>query len=158
VPKHLADEALESALRVPKFNAMITDDVLFWPQARARWDREKVQLVSIEATDGWYYDLWYPAYLWAETPKSWQAPGLKHDAAAHGCKLSFTPLETAIRQLQQREGNGAAWRVETEFSLFASSLGRGFPVVLSVMNGSGPAPSSLDPADVALRLAEVFQG
>jgi hypothetical protein len=158
VPKHLADDSLESALRVPKFNAMISDDLLFWPQARARWDREKVQLVSIESQAGWYYDLWYPAYLWAETPKSWQAPGLQRNAAAHGYRLSFAPLDAAVRELQQREGHGAAWRVETEFSLFGSSLGRGFPVVMSVMNASGPAPSSQDPAAVASRLAEIFQG
>jgi hypothetical protein len=62
-----------------------------------------------------------------------------------------------MRELQQREENSAAWRVETQFSLFASSLGRGFPVVLSVMNGGGPAPSSQDPAAVALRLAAVFE-
>jgi hypothetical protein len=156
VPKHLVDGMLAAALRVPKFNAMISDEVLFWPHARARWDREKVQLVSIETPDGWYHDLWYPAYLWAETPDSWQAPGLKLDAATHGYKLSLAPLDEAARDLQKREANDAKWQVETDFSLLAPSLRRGFPVVLSVMNGNSPAPSSLDPSAVATRLAKVF--
>ena len=41
VPADLCQGTLEAALRVPPFNAVITDDVLFWPQARARWDREE---------------------------------------------------------------------------------------------------------------------
>jgi hypothetical protein len=155
VPKHLADEALESALRVPKFNAMITDDLLFWPQARARWDREKVQLVSIESTNGWYYDLWYPAYLWAETPKSWRAPGL-HFTANSSYTLSYEPLKAAARDLEKRELHHGVWGVETDFSLLSSALGRGYPVVLSFMNGMSPTPSSLEPPAVAPRLAEVF--
>jgi hypothetical protein len=157
VPTRVADGVLESALRVPRFNAFITDEVLFWPQARARWDREKVQLVSIETPGGRYHDLWYPSYLWAETPASWQAPGLTHEPAAHAYRLSFAPLDAAVRDLQQSEANNATWRIETEFSLFASSLGRGFPVVLSVMNENAPTPSSLDPSTVASRLAKAFQ-
>ncbi len=54
VPRDLCANRWDAALRVPQFNALISDDVLFWPQARARWDREKVQLVSIETSEGWY--------------------------------------------------------------------------------------------------------
>jgi hypothetical protein len=155
VPSAISRATLETALRVPDFNAAISDDVLFWPQARARWDREKVQLVSIETANGWYHDLWYPAYLWAETPNSWRAPGLEFvENSKYG--LSHAPLEAVARQFQELEQNVATWRVERDFSLFSSTIGRGYPVVLSAMNIQAPAPSSLDPDLVADRLADVY--
>jgi hypothetical protein len=155
VPKHLSEGTLETALRVPKFNAFITDDVLFWPQARARWDREKIQLVSIEAAGGWYYDLWYPSYLWAETPNSWRAPGLQFTRNS-ACMVSYEPLATAARDLQMLEHHDGAWKILTDFSLLSPDRVRGYPVVLSFMHGAAPAPSSLDPAAVAPRLAKAF--
>ena len=156
VPVALSRGTLEAALRVPAFNAAISDDVLFWPQARARWDREKVQLVSIETADGSYCDLWYPSYLWAETPNSWRAPGLDVIGDSNAYGFSYKPLEEAAREFQQKERNDATWRMETDFSLFSSTIGRGYPIVLTAMNVETPAPSSLDPAFVADRLADVF--
>jgi uncharacterized protein DUF6687 len=156
VPMGISRENLDAALRVPAFNAAISDDVLIWPQARARWDREKVQLVTIEAADGTYYDLWYPSYLWAETPNSWRAPGLDFTGNSNGYGFSFKPLEAAAREFQQSERNDATWRVETDFSLFSSTIGRGYPVVLTAMNIETPATSSLKPDFVADRLADVF--
>jgi hypothetical protein len=154
VPARICGDRIDAALRVPKFNAMISDEVLFWPQARARWDREKVQLVSIEANDGWYYDLWYPGYSWADTPHSWRAPGLTSEG--EGSTLIFEPLSEAARELQSREREGVTWRIEAAPSLFASAIGRGFPVVLSAVSAGGPAASSSSPDFVAERLARVF--
>jgi len=155
VPADLCRGRLEAALRVPPFNAAISDEVLFWPQARARWDREKVQLVSVESADGWYYDLWYPSYLWAETPNSWRAPGLDFTSDA-SYRFSFAPLERVARAFQSRERTDVSWRIETDFSLMSSTIGRGYPVVLSVMDLDGPTPSSLGPDSVADRLAGIF--
>jgi Family of unknown function (DUF6687) len=123
IPRRVCENRLDAALRVPPFNALISDEVLFWPQARARWDREKVQLVSIEATGGWYYDLWYPSYLWAETPHSWRPSGLEFSSNSKWA-LSSAPLEAAVLDLQHHERNDATWRVETDFSLFSSTVGR----------------------------------
>ena len=92
VPRDLCANRLDAALRVPQFNALISDDVLFWPQARARWDGERVQLVSIETSEGWHHDVWYPSYLWAETPNSWRAPGLDFTGNSNGYKLSLCAL------------------------------------------------------------------
>ena len=156
VPMGISRDKLDTALRVPAFNEAISEDVLVWPQARARWDREKVQLVSIEAADGTYYDLWYPSYLWAETPNSWRAPGLDFTGNSNGYGFSFQPLEAAAREFQQGERNDATWRIETDFSLFSSTIGRGYPVVLAAMNIETPAASSLKPDLVAERLADVF--
>jgi hypothetical protein len=157
LPADLCKDNVEAALRVPKFNAAISDEVLLWPQARARWDREKVQLTSVESADGWYYDLWYPSYLWAETPDSWRAPGLDLKGDSNAYKLSFAPLAAAVWDFQRRELNDATWRTEPSLSLMSSTLGRGYPVVLSVMNADRPAPSSWPPDAVADRLAETFR-
>ena len=157
LPAELCRGNIEAALRVPKFNAAISADVLLWPQARARWDREKVQVTSVETADGWYYDLWYPSYLWAETPDSWRAPGLDFKGDSNGCRLAYAPLIDAVRDFQATETNGTTWRIDSELSLFSSTLGRGFPVVLSAMQGERPAASSLKPELVAGRLAEVFR-
>ncbi len=156
LPADLCKDNVEAALRVPKFNAAISDEVLLWPQARARWDREKVQLTSVESANGWYYDLWYPSYLWAETPDSWRAPGLDLKGDSNGYKLSFAPLAAAVRDLQARELNDVAWRTEPALSLLSPAVMRGYPVVLSVMRGDTPAPSSLSPDVIAGRLAEAF--
>jgi len=156
LPLDLCKDNIEAALRVPTFNAAISDEVLFWPQARARWDREKVQLTSVESANGWYYDLWYPSYLWAETPDSWRAPGLDLRGDSNGYKLSFAPLTAAVRDLQARERNDVAWRTEPVFSLLSPAVMRGYPVVLSVMRGDTAAPSSLSHDVVAGRLAEAY--
>ena len=155
IPGELGRERLDAALRVPSFNARISDDVLFWPQARARWDKDKVQLVSVETSEGWYYDLWYPSYVWADTPYSWRPPGLNFAGHSNGYTLSYQPLDAAAGEFQRRESNGATWHLESDLSFEASSA-RGFPVVLSSMNGDTPAPSSLSPDFVADRLAEMF--
>jgi hypothetical protein len=155
LPRQLYGSRLDAALRVPRFNQLISEHVLFWPHARARWDREKVQLVSVEADEGWYHDLWYPGYLWAETPNSWRTPGLDFTGDSNGCKLSYPPLEAAAGDLQEQERNGATWSIEADFSLMSPMIGRGYPVVLSTMSDQGPAPSSLSADVVAARLAEI---
>ncbi len=76
IPLSLSRHALKQALRIPPFDAPLTDASLLLPQARARFDRERLQLVSVEADSGWYHDLWYPGYVWAETPESWRPDGL----------------------------------------------------------------------------------
>lgn len=155
VPRALCENRLDVALHIPSFNAAISDDCLFWPHARGRWDREKVQLVAFETSGGWYYDLWYPGYMWAETPNSWRAPGLTYTGTTNGYELCNAALQTAAADLQSRERHSAAWTVETIFSPF-SILRRGYPVVLSVMVDNKPTPSSLRPNAVADRLAAVF--
>src|SRR5206468_4962499 len=138
------------------FNAAISDHCLLWPQARARWDRDKVSLVSVEAPGGWYYDVWYPSYSWADTPNSWRAPGLNSTDQSNGFRLSYAPLEAAARELQRREPKDARWRIDTDFSPFSSVPGRGYPVVLSVVNPERATRSAVDPGFVADRLARVF--
>jgi hypothetical protein len=155
VPQQLYGSRLAAALRVPRFNELISEDVLFWPQARARWDREKVQLVSVETDQGWYHDVWYPSYLWAETPDSWRTGGLHFSGDSNGYRISYPPLDEAALDLQKQEKNDATWRVESNFSLMSPTTGRGYPIVLSTMNEQRPAPSSLSPDSVAVRLAEI---
>jgi hypothetical protein len=60
VPWRVARKDIDRCIAVPAFNAALSRDCLLLPQARARLDAERVQLVSVETPGGWYYDLWYP--------------------------------------------------------------------------------------------------
>jgi len=82
IPSSVVAGDLDRALRVPKFNEVISPSILFWPQARAKSDAERMCLVSIESPAGWHYDLWFPGYLWADNREpldaSRHAPSRRH--------------------------------------------------------------------------------
>ena len=66
----------ERASYVPEFNEAISSKAALSPHVRARWDSQRVCLVSSERTAGWFHDLWFPGYLWADTEGKWRTPGL----------------------------------------------------------------------------------
>lgn len=154
----LEDELLATALKVPAFNALLDDSCYLWPQARNRFDGEQVHLVTTPQGRGYFHDLWYPGYMWAETPNRWRAPGFVHQEATNSYRLEHPPLAEATRKLQERESSDRGqWTLATEVSPFSSLPGRGFPVVLSFLDPEGrPATSSLDSAEVADQLVTVF--
>jgi hypothetical protein len=151
--------ALDSrrALHVPKFNELISDACTLWPQARAKRDAEKVALVSVEANGGWYYDLWYPAYMWAETPHRWRAPGLTLAGSSNGYYFEHAPLKRTIQELQSNERNTGIWSVVERIAPFSDNPGRGFPIVATFVSDEWkPAVSSLLPDVVAERIAQAY--
>ncbi len=156
LPRLKGDE-LDSALRVPEFNALIDDSVWLWPQARNRAHGQAVHLVSVEASDGFYHDLWYPGYMWAETPDRWRAPGLEFSGSTNGYLYAHRPLERAARELRAAERATGRWVLATQVSPFGSIEGRSFPVMLSFLGLDGaPATSALDPEAVGALLAGAF--
>lgn len=157
IPRRLAGNDLPRALRVPRFNAPLSSECLLWPQARARLDRERVHLVSVEAEAGWYHDLWYPGYAWADTPRSWRPAGLAAQGDSNEYLLSHAPLADAVGGIARLERAPGKWKLARRLTPFSSLEGRGFPVVLSFLAGGAPAASSLEPGLVAGRLAEVFR-
>jgi hypothetical protein len=157
IPRRLWGEDLARALRVPGFNAPLSSESLLWPQARARFDRERVHLVSVEADAGWYHDLWYPGYAWADTPRSWRPAGLRAQRDSNTHLLEHPALADAASDLARLERGSGRWALAGRLTPFGTLEGRGFPVVLSFMDLGRPAPSSLAPELVAERLATAFR-
>ena len=156
IPRPVATRDLGAALHTPRFNAPLSSTTLLLPHARARLDRERVQLVSVEAPNGWYYDLYYPGYAWADTPRSWRVPGLTSAGTSNSHLLDHPPLTVAAGALAQQETASGAWALARQLTPFSSLGGRNFPVVLSFLANGAPAPSALPPAVVRERLASAF--
>lgn len=146
-------------LHIPQFNAILSNDTLILPQARNFFDKEKVQLLSLETNKGYYYDLWYPSYSWAETPHSWQPPGLLIEKTQNLLiPLDYPFLTSAVKELNNLELNSNPWTVATKFNYETSLEGRIFPVILSYLNQKEqkPAISQLRPDTVIQQIAEIF--
>jgi hypothetical protein len=157
IPACLTEISLTKALKVPRFNERLQDDMWLHPQARNRLDREKVQLISVETDNGWYYDLWYPGYMWADTPDSWRAPGFTFNGSTNGYAYGYAPLQQAVQKLQHIETAQGKWMLARELSPFSSVKGRSFPVVLSFLTEHDmPAISRISPEEVASILATAF--
>jgi hypothetical protein len=157
IPRHLAETSLTKTLHIPAFNAPLSDDTWLHPQARNRFDRERVHLVSVDTEQGTYYDIWYPGYMWADTPHSWRAPGFHFRGSTNGYYYGYQPLEKAVEQLASMEPHQGRWTIVRELSPFSSIPGRNFPVVVSFMGEDGqPAPSGISPNSVAEILSEAF--
>jgi hypothetical protein len=153
IPRLLASADIAAALTIPPFNTPFAANALLLPNVRACFDRERVALVSIETAGGWYYDLWYPGYCWADTPTLWRPPGLYHTGSSNTHRLASAGLSVAVIDLQELETAAGRWTLAGEFSPFASIGGRNFPVVLSFLQAGRPVPSALPPATVTAILA-----
>jgi hypothetical protein len=158
VPASVVAGSPERALAVPPFNAPLSGGTLSLPQARNRDDRERIQVVSIESGSGWYYDLWYPGYMWAETPHSWVAPGLQFSGSTNGYYYAHESMARAVREIQALEKGSARWTLAENVSPFETIQGRNFPIVLSCIDDRGTsAVSSIPPDLVVPLLSSVFQ-
>jgi hypothetical protein len=158
VPAHVAAADLASCLAVPRFDADLAAPVLLLPQARARRDAQRLQLISVQTGSGWTHDLLYPGYCWAETPNRWRPPGLVLDAVHETFRLDHPPLQHAAAALNATEQLPGRWAVAESMSVFGGLAGRGFPVVLSFLRDGAAAPSALSPQRVAQALAALQEG
>ena len=157
VPASMAEKHWREILAVPGFNAPLSDESFLWPQARNRTDKERLQLVSVESDHGWYHDLWYPGYMWADTPRSWRAPGLQFSGSTNGYYYAHEGVVRAVEQLQGLEQGKGKWILASEVTPFSTIKGRNYPVVLSCMNDLGdPEASSISPDHVASSLGPAF--
>jgi hypothetical protein len=156
LPAAIAMTDPSAALETPAFSAPISERALLPPQARSRLDKERVQLVSVELSDGWRHDLTYPGYSWADTVTLWRPPGLRHAGDSNVHDLDHRPLTAAVRKLAQRELGAGEWRLARRLSPFAAVKGRNFPVVLSFLKDGEPAPSSWALDELSDILASAF--
>lgn len=157
VSKEVTKGNSDSYLKVPAFNAPLSTQNLFPPQVRNFRDSQKVQLVAVEDANGWFYDLHYPGYMWADTHKLWRAPGFNFQGSTNAYYYGHFPLDQAVSELKRREVNSGEWILARELTPFSSIKGRNFPVILSFIGVSGlPAISSLNPETVSDILAMAF--
>ncbi|HEY6513347.1 MAG TPA: DUF6687 family protein [Burkholderiaceae bacterium] len=154
-PAHVAASDLARCLAVPRFDADLATSVLLLPQARAKRDEQRLQLISVQAGEGWFHDLLYPGYCWAETPDRWRPPGLLLGDGTY--RLDHAPLHQAAAELNAAETRPGRWAVAESMSVFGGLAGRGFPVVLSLLHEGRAAASALAPQDVAQRLAALWE-
>ncbi|MBS7531210.1 hypothetical protein IC619_011950 [Hazenella sp. IB182353] len=135
VPFDVAKGKLDSFLHIPSFNAPLQLDVSLPPQARYQYDSDKVHLVSIATEEGYHYDLWYPGYMWADTPTSWRAPGFHFTGSTNGYYFGYAPLEEVVKRLSELETGAGVWEIASQLTPFSSIAGRNYPVVVSYKDG-----------------------
>ena len=121
----------------PEFNEAISDKAVLWPQVRARWDAERACLVSLERKTGWFHDLFFPGYLWADTEGLWRVPGLTYHDGMGTYDLANPKLIAAFEMLQQQESASGQWGLGGTDLPFGKELQSRFPLVGRYLNEHG---------------------
>ncbi|HVX14666.1 MAG TPA: DUF6687 family protein [Pirellulales bacterium] len=157
VPLDVAGTDDERASYCPDFNEAISESALLWPHVRARWDAERVCLVSMERQRGWFHDLWFPGYLWADTEALWQGSGLKYSEGMGSYRLENPRLIAAFGKLQELESASGHWALGGTEAVVGGELQDRFPLVGRFVGERGQiAASRLRPEAVARALDGVF--
>lgn len=145
-------------LAVAKFNEMITERLLVWPHAINKDFGQKAKLLSVEGVNGWYHDLHYPGYMWADTKDLWRAPGLTVADSTNAFFFGSAEFKAAIRELEESERNPGTWYYPAELRPFSQTVAkRPFPIVSSFLDAAGhPAASILPPNEVARIFSKVL--
>jgi hypothetical protein len=147
----------EQASYTPEFNEAISAKAVLWPQVRARWDAERACLVSVERKTGWFHDLWFPGYLWADTEQLWRIPGLTYHDGMSSYDVDHPKLVSAFKALQGQESADGRWGLGGTTLPFGTELQAGFPLVGRFLDDHAkPAVSQLSPEIVAGTLEGVF--
>ena len=157
IPLDAAGNDNERALYAPEFNEAISPKAIFWPQVRARRDAERVCLVTVERNSGWFHDLWFPGYLWADTEGLWPVPGLTYHAGMGSFDLDNPRLVSAFDELQRHEPALGQWGLGGTHLPFGKELQDRFPLVGRFVDSQGKAAiSRLSPEQVVRVLEGVF--
>ena len=157
VPLTVAGDDDGRAAYAPEFNEAISQKAVLWPQVRARRDAQQVCLVSVERQTGWFHDLWFPGYHWADTEGLWRVPGLTYHDGMSSYDLANPRLIAAFEELQRQETASGTWALGGTPLPFGDELQGRFPLVGRFVNEAGqPAVSQLSPDRVATALMEAF--
>lgn len=153
IPLAVAGDDDQRASYVPEFNEAISANTLLWPQVRAQWDAERVCLVSTERTIGWFHDLWFPGYFWADTEGKWRPLGLTYLGGMSSYEIQDEQLIAAVEELQRQETGSGQWGLGGTKLPFGEELQERFPLVGRFLDKQGePAASLLSPEQVAKTL------
>jgi len=157
VPLSIAGEDDRRASFVPEFNEAISSRGILWPQVRACRDAERICLVSIERSAGWFYELWFPGYLWADTENFWQVPGMQYHDGMGSYSFDHPGLVSAFESLQSQDMGVGTWRLGGTRLQGNPKFQRNFPLMGKYCDGAGAAAvSSLVPSLVARELQRAF--
>jgi hypothetical protein len=157
VPISVAGDDDERASYSPEFNEAISEKAVLWPQVRSRWDAERACLVSVERPTGWFHDLWFPGYLWADAEGLWQVPGLNYHDGMGSYDFDNPRLVAAFEELQRQESASGHWGLSGTQLPFGEDLQGRFPLAGRFLDDQGkPAVSRLSPKTVAEALVGVF--
>jgi hypothetical protein len=155
VPLAIAGDDDARASYAAEFNEAISDKAVLWPHVRARWDAERLCLVSVERKTGWFHDLYFPGYLWADTEGKWLVPGMTYHDGMSSYDLDNSHLVTAFGRLQGQETALGHWALGGTTLPFGNELQGRFPLAGRFLNEQGqPAISQITPD----RLAAAFDG
>jgi hypothetical protein len=158
VPLDVAGDDDGRASYAPDFNEAISENAILWPQVRARWDAERICLVSLERKGGWFHDLWFPGYHWADTDGLWRAPGLEYHDGMGGFDLDDPQLIAAFEELQRLEPAPGRWGLGGTKLPFGTELQKSFPLVGRYLDEQGnSANSQLSPEKVTMTLRAAFE-
>ncbi len=158
VPSKLCGQNIESYLGLPEFCAPISDRLMFLPHVRNQWDQQRIQLISFATQVGYYHELHYPGYVWADTAGWWRPADLNFPARMGELfVLNNQQLQKAAKTLNAQEtGNGEWWLCEGLLPFGLPKNRRPFPVVLSCLNKQNqPVASTARPEVIVEALSEV---
>lgn len=144
---------------LPAIDQPLTSGSVLPPQARARLDFQRLQLLSAPAVAGagWQHLLCAPGYSWAETVGLWRLPGLQHDDGINAHRLDWPLLDDAARRLDDGEQGPGRWSVARTLDPFRSLPGCRFPVLLARLHDDRPTTSAQPPEAVAAVLADALK-
>ncbi len=162
VPLAVAGDDDERAAHAPEFNEEISQKAVLWPQTRARRDAQQVCLVSVERKTGWFHDLWFPGYHWADTEGLWRVPGLTYHDGMSSYDLDNPRLIAAFEALQRHETVPGCWALGVNAFAFRRRTPRPVPAGGSIPQRRGTtcrqptvAESSRDGARGRFRLTGI---
>ena len=182
IPLAVAGDDDARASYAPEFNEAISPKAILWPHVRARWDAQRVCLVSTERQAGWFHDLCLPGYLLADTAGRWLVPGLTYHDSMSSYEIRHDGLVAAMQELQRQEAAGlrcvtdhggltlrvglldsesqattGQWGLGGTALPFGEDLQKRFPVVGRFLDELGqPAVSHLAPDEVAKAFEGIF--
>jgi len=157
VPLAIAGDSDSRAGYAPSFNESISSKAMLWPHARARFDAQRVCLVSAELSSGWFHDLCFPGYLWADTADKWHVPGLTYHDGMASYDIADARLIDSFARLQERETARGRWTLGGKGLAFGEEMQTHFPVVGRFVDDAGtPAASRLSPDEVAVLWDLIF--
>jgi hypothetical protein len=153
VPIAVAGEDDQRAAYTPEFNEAISEKSVLWPEVRARLDAQRLCLVSTERKGGWFHDLWFPGYLWADTEGRWRVSGLTYHDGMASYKLENLGLIAAFKDLERQESAPGRWALGGTDMPYGNELQEQFPLGGRFLNDQGEAAlSRLSPEIVAQAL------
>ena len=109
---HITGEEVKKNIALPTFNGIIRDNITLHRQVRNKLDSERIQLISIEGKKGYYYQLFYPGYIWAITSNLWRPP--YHEIKNRIYDGQDPNIDPILEQLNSMDNGDGKWIRGTE--------------------------------------------